>query len=289
MSFLLDPFLVFMVGILVSYFTFYFNFTTRITLIISSIVVTLTTVYSILLYLDWVHTDFLVLDTFAIFLPIEQQFGPRIMFHSNVTFVTKDSFPESIVIIFYALYFVWFYLGFKTARQIIMPREPTPTKNLEFKNYFRVIGLFVFLSAGLTLFFLVMIPLDEVRIGDSLGIASNTPYKEALVKAHLLKNNFNINEFSNKLCNPDKLHRELVMDQRLDFDSVSKYENIVKLSDAIPNVSKNELVDMCQAKKDAGENFIYVFVNISTWMFLISIFLITKDMKKRDYFWRYDK
>ena len=79
------------------------------------------------------------------------------------------------------------------------------------------------------------------------------------------------------------------MDQRLDFDSVSKYENIVKLSDAIPNVSKNELVDMCQAKKDAGENFIYVFVNISTWMFLISIFLITKDMKKRDYFWRYDK
>ena len=151
-------------------------------------------------------------------------------------------------------------------------------KNLEFKN----IHVDLFTNT-------VMIPLDEVRIGDSLGIASNTPYKEALVKAHLLKNNFNINEFSNKLCNPDKLHRELVMDQRLDFDSVSKYENIVKLSDAIPNVSKNELVDMCQAKKDAGENFIYVFVNISTWMFLISIFLITKDMKKRDYFWRYDK
>ena len=114
MSFLLDPFLAFMLGVVFSFFTKGFQFSKQVTFAISATAICLATLYSILLYLDWIHTDFLILDSFAKILPIEQQYGPRIMFHSNASEVTRDVFPVPVVVIFYALYFLWFYLGFKT-------------------------------------------------------------------------------------------------------------------------------------------------------------------------------
>ena len=109
MSFLLDPFLAFMLGIIFSFLAKAFRLNKGLTFAVSAIAISLATIYSILLYLNVATTDFLILDTFAKFLPIEQQFGPRIMFHSNATDVTKESFPQWVAAIFYALYFAWFY------------------------------------------------------------------------------------------------------------------------------------------------------------------------------------
>src|SRR5207247_1877398 len=118
MSFLLDPFLAFMLGIIFSFIAKMLNLDKTKTFYLAATAISLATCYSVLLYLDVVRTDFLILDSFARILPIEQQFGPRIMFHSNDSGVTRDIFPVAIVTIFYALYFVWFYLGFKSLRNI---------------------------------------------------------------------------------------------------------------------------------------------------------------------------
>ena len=172
MSFLLDPFLAFMLGLFFSFLTKSLKFSSKVTFIISAIVISLATAYSLLLYLKWVVTDFLILDNLAMIFPIEQQIGPRIMLHSNATDVTKDLFPDFVIVIFYALYFVWFYLGFKTVRQILEPHEPTPLGNPQVRKNLRISGLVVFVSAGMILFFMIMIPVDEVRIGDALGANS---------------------------------------------------------------------------------------------------------------------
>jgi hypothetical protein len=284
MSFLLDPFLAFMLGVVFSFFTKGFQFSKQVTFAISATSISLATLYSILLYLDWVHTDFLILDSFAKILPIEQQFGPRIMFHSNESHVTKDLFPIPVVVIFYALYFLWFYLGFRTARQIIEPHEPTPSQKPQTKMYLRIAGLLVFVSAGMMLFFFTMIPLDEVAIGDSLGMNSGDSNKEAIVRSYMVGPNAIFKQFSDKLCNPDKLALEEAKPQQ---NIVSKDSNILLLANGIKNVSSNEITKMCQSREDVGENLIFVFVNLSTWMFLIAMFLVTMQSSQKHRFWEY--
>lgn len=284
MSFLLDPFLAFMLGVVFSFFTKGFQFSKQVTFAISGISISLATLYSILLYLDWVHTDFLILDSFTKILPIEQQFGPRIMFHSNASDVTKDLFPVPVVAIFYALYFLWFYLGFKTARQVIEPHEPTPSQNPQTKMYLRIAGLLVFVSAGMMLFFFTMIPLDEVVIGDSLGVNSGDFNKEAIVRSYMVGPNATFKQFSDKLCNPDKLASEEAKPQP---NIVPKDSNILILVNEIPNISSNDISKMCQSREDVGENLIFVFVNLSTWMFLIAMFLVTMQSTQKNRFWEY--
>ena len=283
MSFLLDPFLAFMLGVVFSFFTKGFQFSKQVTFAISATAICLATLYSILLYLDWIHTDFLILDSFAKILPIEQQYGPRIMFHSNASEVTRDVFPVPVVVIFYALYFLWFYLGFKTARQVIEPHEPTPTHNPQTRMYLRIAGLLVFVSAGMMLFFFTMIPLDEVAIGDSLGIKSTDSNKEAIVKSYMVGPNAIFTQFSDKLCNPGKLALEEAKPQQ----KVPKNYNIVLLVNKIANVSSDDISKMCQSREDIGENLIFVFVNLSTWMFLIAMFLVTMQSAQKHSFWEY--
>jgi hypothetical protein len=282
MSFLLDPFLAFMLGVVFSFFTKGFQFSKQVTFAISATAISLATLYSILLYLDWIHTDFLILDSFAKILPIEQQFGPRIMFHSNASEVTKDIFPVPVVMIFYALYFLWFYLGFKTARQVIEPHEPTPSHNPQTKMYMRIAGLLVFVSAGMMLFFFTMIPLDEVAIGDSLGIKSSDSNHEAIVKSYMVGPNATFKQFSDILCNPDKLAFEANPQQ-----IVPKNHNILLLASEIGSVSSDDIGKMCQSREDVGENLIFVFVNLSTWMFLIAMFLVTMQSAPKHSFWEY--
>lgn len=285
MSFLLDPFLAFMLGIIFSFLTKVFRLDKSLTFAVSAVAISLATIYSILLYLNVATTDFLILDTFAKFLPIEQQFGPRIMFHSNATDVTKESFPQWVAANFYALYFAWFYLGFKSARNVIAPEEPTPSKNPETYLYLRIGGLLVFVSAGMMLFFFTMIPLDKVAIGDALGAKSDLQDKEAAVKGYMATSNARFARYSDLLCNPDKLGAE--RDPQL---AVSRDSAIGILVNELPpgsGVEAKDVAQMCQGREALGANIVFIFVNLSTWLFLVGVFMVSAVHVKRSRFWRY--
>jgi len=284
MSFLLDPFLAFMLGLIFSFITRAFKFKTNTTKVICGIAISLATSYSILLYLKVVATDFLVLDLFAKILPIEQQVGPRIMFHSNASEVVKESFPIPIVIIFYALYFLWFYLGFQTARNVIQPPEPTPSGNPQTSMYIRIGGALVFVSAGMMLFFFTMIPLDEVIIGEAFGTRSSLEDKEIQVRANMVSLGpaNKLSYFSDELCNPDKLEVEKDTKEFVDKDS-----NIELLANQIQTVSVDEIKEMCQAREDVGQDLLFLFVNLSTWLFLVGIFMISRPLQSRNKYWDY--
>jgi hypothetical protein len=282
MSFLLDPFLAFMLGLIFSFFTKKFNFTSKTTFAVSTLVISLATSYSILLYMKIVKTDFLILDTFSRILPIEQQFGPRIMFHSNATDVTKEIFPFPLVVIFYALYFLWFYLGFKTVRHIMEPNEPTPIENPTISFYINIGGLLVFVSAGMMLFFFIMIPLDRVLIGDALGARSSLQNKEAAFKGYMANSNAKFSHFSDNLCRPEKIEMEKDPPRLVDRDSA-----ITLVVNELPTVTKADLREMCQSRENLGNNIVFIFDNISTWMFLIAIFMVTTPRIQKNGFWDY--
>jgi len=279
MSFLLDPFLAFMLGLIFSFFTKGFKFKERTTLVICGIAITLATSYSILLYLKWVRTDFLILDMFAMILPIEQQVGPRIMFHSNVSDVLKETFPIPVVIIFYGLYFLWFYLGFRTARQVMQPSEPTPKGNPQTSMFIRIAGSLVLVSAGMMLFFFIMIPMDEVIIGEALGGHSSLQEQEIRLKSYMvgLGPDNKLSYFSDELCNPDRL--------RIEEDPqkfVEKNSNIELLANQVDEISIQDINEMCQARETIGNNVIFFFVNLSAWMFLIAAFMISRPLQYRN-------
>lgn len=285
MSFLLDPFLAFMLGLIFSVFTKKFNFTSKSTFAICSIVISLATSYSIMLYLKIVPTDFLVLDMFAKILPIEQQYGPRIMFHSNDTGVTKEFFPFLFVVIFYALYFLWFYLGYKSMRNILEPHEPTPSGNQETVTFIRVGGLLVFVSAGMMLFFFTMIPLDEVSIGDSFGAKSALVDQEATLKGYMARHDAKFSTFSDNLCHPEKIAVEAESPQVVTTRDSSFS---IVIDEVSKSVTANDIEEMCQARETLGKNIIFLFVNLSTWMFLIGIFMVTTPRIIKNNLWDYE-
>jgi hypothetical protein len=288
MSFLLDPFLAFMLGIIFSVLTRSLHLSSNLTFGISATAISLATLYSILLYLNIATTDFLILDAFAKFLPIEQQYGPRIMFHSNQTGVTEESFPEVVVGIFYALYFVWFYLGFRATRNVIAPHEPTPLKNGETQQYIRIGGLLVFVSAGMMLFFFTMIPLDKVVIGDALGAKSDMQDKEAVIKGYMATSSAKLSSFSDALCNPDKIGLEQRPPVIVSKDSAV---NLLagEVAPSNPTVSAADIMAMCESREMIGANVVFFFVNLSTWMFLIGVFMVSSAHFKRSAFWQYGK
>jgi len=202
------------------------------------------------------------------------------MFHSNETGVTKDFFPIPLVIIFYALYFLWFYLGFKSARNVIEPDEPTPTGNPNTFLYIKIGGLLVFVSAGMMLFFFIMVPIDKVAIGDAFGAKSNQLDAEAATMGYMASPSAQFHSFSDNLCNPDKVG--------LEHDPpniVSSNSGIELIHSQLPTVSTSDLQKMCQARQIIGENILFIFVNISTWMFLIATFMLTTPLKKKAEYW----
>ena len=89
-------------------------------------------------------------------------------------------------------------------------------------------------------------------------------------------------QFSDKLCNPDKLALEAKPQQK-----VPKNYNIMLLVNEIASVSSDDISKMCQSREDIGENLIFVFVNLSTWMFLIAMFLVTMQSAQKHSFWEY--
>lgn len=273
-----------MLGIIFSVITRALRFNRRRTFAISGIAISLATLYSILLYLNIVQTDFLILDTFATFLPIEQQNGPRIMFHSNATGVTKDAFPEAVVWIFYALYFLWFYLGFKSLRNVMAPEEPTPMRKPATYLYIRVGGLLVFVSAGMMLFFFIMIPLDTVAIGDALGAASDQQDKEAVVYGYMATSNARFSYFSDSLCNPDRISAEQVPPR--DVDNLSAIDALVS-SISSADVTQQDVIQMCQSREVVGSGIIFGFVNLSTWLFLVAIFMVCLVQPRKSAYWEY--
>lgn len=307
MSFLLDPFLAFMLGIVFSFVIQTFKLNKGQKFVISAIAISLATSYSILLYLDIVHTDFLILDSFAKILPIEQQFGPRIMFHSNFSEVTSDAFPTTVVVVFYCLYFLWFYLGFKSFKNVTAPHEPTPRGSPTTASLMRIGGLLVFASAGMMLFFFIMIPLDKVVIGDALGAKApqEIQNQEAAVEGYMGRLDAKFISFTDSLCNPDKVEIESFPQVRVERDSAI----IILLNEmsgmqvgGIPSsasptnsqastngISIQDVRAMCDARELVGAEVLFIFVNISTWMFLIAFFMLSTPQVLRSKYWNYGR
>ncbi len=130
------------------------------TTIISILVAVPSTLYSVVLYLDWLPTDFIILGTLRNIFPIVLQKGSEIMFHTNATRVTKDMISPVVVAVFYVLYFVWFYLGFRSAENLSFTRglrtrtlKPTIV-GLDTK----IIGLVLVVLGGLLLLYGLVIP-----------------------------------------------------------------------------------------------------------------------------------
>lgn len=296
-----------MLGIVFSFVTQSFKFNKLQKFAIPAIAISLATSYSILLYLDIVHTDFLILDSFSKILPIEQQFGPRIMFHSNFSQVTSDIFPAAIVVVFYSLYFLWFYLGFKSFRNVTAPHEPTPKGSAMTASLMRIGGLLVFASAGMMLFFFIMIPLDKAAIGDALGAKAPEEFqnKEAAVAGYMARSDSKFKSFSDSLCNPDKIGIESFPQARVDRDSgilvlLNELSGIQvggipspSPSDATlgsnSGISIQDIRVMCDSREFIGSEILFVFVNISAWMFLIAFFMLSTQQIVRSSYWNYGK
>jgi hypothetical protein len=156
MSFLLDPFLSVILGMIVFALSNFFQWKSRITFIVGGIAAVLATLYSVILYLDWLPSDVIILDNLRWLVRVIPQKGSAIMLHANVTGIDKATFPVPLVVLFYALYPLWVYLGFNISKNLHAPREPTPTSMFGTRR-FRTIGLFM-IEAGplLTLYGMTM-------------------------------------------------------------------------------------------------------------------------------------
>ena len=148
MSFLLDPYLSVFLGILFFYISDFFRWSTKVTIVVTGTAAVLATLYSVILYLDWLASDIIILDNLFPLLRVIPQKGSEIMFHSNVTGIQKADFPVPLVILFYVLYSLWVYLGFNVAKNLKAPREPTPTSMFGTAN-FRLIGILLFVAGAL--------------------------------------------------------------------------------------------------------------------------------------------
>ena len=156
MSFILDPYLSFFVGALFFFISNFFQWKPRVTLAVTAVAAVLATLYSVLLYLDLIGSDFLILDNLYPFIRVIPQKGSDIMLHANVTGASKATFPPALAALFYILYPVWVYIGFSTASNLQAPREPTPTHRFGTANW-RITGMLLFfLGSLLTLYGLAM-------------------------------------------------------------------------------------------------------------------------------------
>ncbi len=156
LSFILDPYLSVIVGAIFFILSDFFQWKPKVTIAVTGVAAVLATLYSVVLYLDWLPSDILILDNLFPLLRVLPQKGSEIMLHSNVTGATKDTFPVALAILFYLLYPLWVYLGFNITKNLKAPREPTPTHRFGTANY-RLGGMGLFLLGELlTLYGLAM-------------------------------------------------------------------------------------------------------------------------------------
>jgi hypothetical protein len=124
-----------------------------------------------------------------------------------------------------------------------------------------------------------------VAIGDALGAKSDLQDKEAAVKGYMATSNAQFARYSDLLCNPDKLGAE--RDPQL---AVSRDSAIgILVSDLPPGsgVEAKDVTQMCQSREAVGANTVFIFVNLSTWLFLVGVFMVSAVHVKRSRFWRY--
>ncbi|VVB54524.1 Uncharacterised protein [uncultured archaeon] len=107
MSFLLDPPMLFVIGVLLYFLGNKLGFERLAKITIGFLVVTAFILFSLLLYAD----------IFRCIFPIvcNNMSGSEFMFHSDITGIYKKDVPLLVVIVLFALYPVWIYLGYASA------------------------------------------------------------------------------------------------------------------------------------------------------------------------------
>lgn len=159
MSFLLDPFLSVLLGAIFFSLSKYFGWKTKVTVSVTGVAAVLATFYSVILYLDWLSSDILILDTLYPIIRTLPQKGSEIMLHSNVTGIRKADFPVFLAAFFYALYPLWVYLGYRIMANITSPREPTPSGRLDTVTM-RTVGIFLYLGGALLMLYGLVMPTE---------------------------------------------------------------------------------------------------------------------------------
>ena len=169
MSFLLDPYLSVILGTLFFYISSFFRWSRKVTIIATGTAAMLATFYSVVLYLDWLASDVLILDTLYPLIRVIPQKGSEIMFHTNITGVDKTTYPVVLAALFYALYPLWVFLGFHTAKNLNAAREPTPTNRWGTANY-RLMGLLLFVGGALFGLYGLTMPTEYApQVGFTVG------------------------------------------------------------------------------------------------------------------------
>ena len=106
MSFLIDPPLLFIVGLL--QYSKYSQSTRFVKIVISLVAVFVFILNSLLLYMD-------IIPCFYPFI-CDNLTGSEFMFNSNITGIYKQDVPLFIVVILFALYPLWIYAGYACAK-----------------------------------------------------------------------------------------------------------------------------------------------------------------------------
>jgi hypothetical protein len=107
MSFLLDPPLLFAIGIVLYLASKRLGIGRLAKITIGLLIVLTFIAFSLLLYTDVFRCVFPVV--------CDGMSGSEFMFHSNITGIYKSDVPLLVVILLFALYPVWIYLGYASA------------------------------------------------------------------------------------------------------------------------------------------------------------------------------
>jgi hypothetical protein len=157
LSFYLDAFLFFALGTAIFLVTdsirrkLWPQWSSHATTIAGGLLTLVFELMSIYLYLDDDGSS-PVYKFLKLFLPIADPSGGYIMLHTNATGVTKADMPWSVVILLYALYPVWVYLGYKTARNLSVSASISRSR-ARATNLGRIAWLFGFPIGGCLLLF----------------------------------------------------------------------------------------------------------------------------------------
>jgi hypothetical protein len=124
---------------------------------VSTVVIVVLTAFfeslSVLLYFDDDGTS-VVYKFLRLILPIDDPNGGAIMLHSYTTGMTKAAMPSLLVILLYALYPAWVYLGYRTAQNLfIVGSKFSGRRSFERSRRIRFASLFGVPAGGCFLLF----------------------------------------------------------------------------------------------------------------------------------------
>ncbi len=117
MSFLIDPPLLFLFGVLIYFAGKGLEWNRHAKIVVGAAIVLLFIVFSTLLYLDAFRCVFPVL--------CDGMTGSEFMFHTNYTGIAKDDVPVIVAVVLFLLYPLWIFLGYALALLISKRRRFT--------------------------------------------------------------------------------------------------------------------------------------------------------------------